>query len=328
MTARSLAYCLFVSLMLVAGGSLPAHAQRFSVASFKPLTNDVSAFINPVRDLNDEACGLVKVIASEDFVFSTPLGIVKRIDKTGEIWLYLPRGSKKITLKHADWGVLRDYVFPVRIDSHMSYELRVDEPVAPLDLKNAAPAAVTVVRDTMVLTRVDTLVVSAARPDVPFCLDAVATISFGGRNGNVMGGVLLTAMKRHGAFVHAATDFGRIGRVEGECGKNGETDGSIPFYSGHTRKSAFMINAGLVHRLSGSFAIYEGAGYASSSLAWQLAQSEGGGYLKNTHYSVSGVSFEAGVLFAYKRIVATASVATIKGKEWYGSVGVGIKIGK
>ena len=119
-------YILLAVLAVLAAGALPARAQQFSVAEFRALPNDVSAFIDPVRDLNDEDCGLIKVIAPDDFAFSTPLGIVKREDKVGEIWLYIPHGSKKITLKHPEWGVLRDYVFPCRIDSHMSYELRVD----------------------------------------------------------------------------------------------------------------------------------------------------------------------------------------------------------
>lgn len=94
MTSLRLVRLLLVPLIILAGGA-DAFAQRFSVSSFRQLPSDVSAFINPVRDLNDEDCGLLKVIASEDFAFSTPLGIVKREDKVGEIWLYLPRGSKK-----------------------------------------------------------------------------------------------------------------------------------------------------------------------------------------------------------------------------------------
>ena len=48
------------------------------------MPNDVSAFITPVRDLNDEPCALVKVEAPSDFAFSTPLGIVSRKDEVGE----------------------------------------------------------------------------------------------------------------------------------------------------------------------------------------------------------------------------------------------------
>ena len=90
MNFRSAYYLLFL-LIVFLKATPDVSAQRFSVASFRQLPNDVSAFIDPVRDLNDEDCGLVKVIASEDFAFSTPLGIVKRVDKVGEIWLYLPR---------------------------------------------------------------------------------------------------------------------------------------------------------------------------------------------------------------------------------------------
>ena len=86
-------------------------AQEFSVESFRQLPNDVSAFINVVYDLNDDACALVKVVAPSDFAFSTPLGIVKRKDEVGEIWLYIPKGSRMLTLKHPEWGVLRDYKF-------------------------------------------------------------------------------------------------------------------------------------------------------------------------------------------------------------------------
>ena len=83
---------LALCLWLLCAGS--ARSQEFTVSSFRLLPNDVSAFVNSVRDLNDEACALVKVEAPSDFAFSTPLGIVKRKDEVGEIWLYLPPGHE------------------------------------------------------------------------------------------------------------------------------------------------------------------------------------------------------------------------------------------
>ena len=76
------------------------HAQRFSVQSFRQLPNDISAYIQPVKDLNDEACALIKIVGSRDFVFSTPLGVVKRKNDVGETWIYVPRGTTQITIKH------------------------------------------------------------------------------------------------------------------------------------------------------------------------------------------------------------------------------------
>ena len=109
--ARCLQLLKVLQLAMILWLAIPSalQAQEFSVASFRLLPNDVSAFINNVRDLNDEACALIKVVAPSDFAFSSPLGIVKRKDEVGEIWLYLPKGTKTLTLKHPEWGVLRDY---------------------------------------------------------------------------------------------------------------------------------------------------------------------------------------------------------------------------
>ena len=69
---------------------LYAEAQNFKVKSFRLLQNDITAWVNPVKDLNDEACALVKVVGDADFAFSSPLGIVARRNEVGEIWIYLP----------------------------------------------------------------------------------------------------------------------------------------------------------------------------------------------------------------------------------------------
>ena len=69
---------LTILLFILSLWSASVLAQEFSVAGFRLLPNDVSAFITPVRDLNDEPCALVKVEAPSDFAFSTPLGIDRK----------------------------------------------------------------------------------------------------------------------------------------------------------------------------------------------------------------------------------------------------------
>lgn len=148
---------LALCLWLLCCGS--ARSQEFTVSSFRLLPNDVSAFVNSVRDLNDEACALVKVEAPSDFAFSTPLGIVKRKDEVGEIWLYLPQGTKMLTLKHPVWGVLRDYQLGTTLESRMTYELKVDVPRLALAEHH----------DTIVQVRtiIDTVTVALSRPRSP-----------------------------------------------------------------------------------------------------------------------------------------------------------------
>lgn len=317
---------LLVVIMIITMGAAVS-AQRFAVESFKVLSNDVTAFIEPVNDLNDEACGLIKVMAADDFVFSTPLGIVKRIDKIGEIWLFVPKGTKKLTIKHADLGVLRDYVLPVKVESHVSYELRLDTPLLVVSAAESVHP-VTTVHDTLVVTRIDTLVVTAPRKVIPREFDVLLTGAYGGRAKTFVPGVMFVAMKRHGGFFHVSTNFGRIGHAVGSCDKEGYVGEVMPFYSGRKRHSTLMLNAGAAHRLSDKVAIFEGLGYSSSAIAWELAPSEGGGFVKNTYYSQSGISFEVGALVRLGRVRLSASVISIRGKEWYGSIGIGLLINK
>lgn len=303
-------------------------AQEFSVESFRDLPNDISAFISPVKNLNDEGCALLKVITSSpDYAFSTPLGIVRRIDKTGEIWLYLPRGSKKITIKHARWGVLRDYAFPSKLESHITYELTLNEPARIITAQQSEPI-VTTITDTLVVTRVDTLMIIPVKPKIPLDSDISATATLGGKATYLTWGLMATVMKRHGAYLHLSTDFGHTGHLTGECDRYGMVDGSERFYSGHVRRKAFMATAGAIHRTGKHIAIFEGIGYASNTLAWQLAPSEGGGYVRNSYFSHRGVTAEAGIMLKFGRVAVSASAITVKGTEWFGSLGIGIRFGK
>jgi len=53
------------------------------------------------------------------------LGITKVEKKKGEYWVYVPRGSRKMTIKHNSLGVLRNYLFPETIQSAMVYEMEL-----------------------------------------------------------------------------------------------------------------------------------------------------------------------------------------------------------
>ena len=73
------------------------------MASFSLLESDLTARVNPVFDLNGDACALIKVIGDSRFDFSGPLGIVKRTERTAEILLYVPAGTKEKYQAAAGW---------------------------------------------------------------------------------------------------------------------------------------------------------------------------------------------------------------------------------
>lgn len=304
-------------------------SQEFSVASFQVLPNDVSAFIHHVRDLNDEACALIKVEAPSDFAFSTPLGIVKRKDEVGEIWLYVPRGTKMLTLKHPQWGVIRDYKLGKPLESRMTYEMKLNLPKPAIAEKH----------DTIIQikTVTDTIAIPQAKPKMALSIYALATIAL--HQDGPSYGIFFAMMHRHGFFLHASSDFKSIGKTEGNCDKDGNitktsstsnrTNGNTsnkPYYTGETRHSNYTITAGAIHHIYKSLRIFEGIGYGRSATAWQMGESEGGGYLLNDGLTHKGVAGKVGILGSIGRLTLSASAITIAGKQWQGSIGIGIKL--
>ena len=185
------------------------HAQRFSVQRFRQLPNDISAYIQPVKDLNDEACALIKIVGSRDFVFSTPLGVVKRKNDVGETWIYVPRGTTQITIKHPQWGVLRDYRFPSPLESRLTYELVLNAPVT-MPRKRIPPienTAVSYLR-TYELPLQQLPTPEWQRPRRPKEKAAWLIIpSIGFHRQEVAGGIRLAWMRRHGIYLHVLSDF-------------------------------------------------------------------------------------------------------------------------
>lgn len=116
-------YLLLYSLLF----QCVCYAQNISVASFKLLDSDLTAITagTSENDQNGETAALIKVVTTQTgFTFDGgALGIVKTKQTPGEVWVYVPRGSKKITIKHSQLGVLRDYYYPVVIEAARTYEM-------------------------------------------------------------------------------------------------------------------------------------------------------------------------------------------------------------
>ena len=116
-----------ILLILFAFWLIPGYAQNISVSSFKSLDTDLTANTAGTmeKDQNGETAALIKVVTTQTgFAFDGgSMGIVRTKQTPGEVWVYIPRGSKKITIKHPQLGVLRDYFFPVSIESARTYEM-------------------------------------------------------------------------------------------------------------------------------------------------------------------------------------------------------------
>ena len=306
------------ALAICIAAALPCAAQKFAVISVKAQKNDISAFISPVRDLNGQACALLKVEAPKDFAFSTPLGIVKRMDVTGEIWLYLPSGSTQITVKHPEWGVLRNYRFPTPLESHICYVMKL----------NCPKAEVEAIHDTIIVTQTlrDTVKVKYTKPKLPLASYALLTTSFHKTGPSF--GFFLATMKRHGVFMHLRSDFRSIGTTSMEVNADGYVSGDdvMPFYTGKKRHSNFALTSGFIHRLSRHINIFEGAGYGTTSTAWQVDNAGTNTWALCTDHCHKGIAAEAGLMWHNHRWSALVSASTLKCKVWQVNIGIGIKL--
>ena len=116
----------FVFIVMLLALVVGVQAQQISVKSFRSLPNDMDARQNyPLKDQNGDLCAIVKVVTSErGFTFDIgSLGITKTEQRTGEIWVYIPYGARRISIFHDKLGVVRDYLFTERIEQGVCYEL-------------------------------------------------------------------------------------------------------------------------------------------------------------------------------------------------------------
>lgn len=103
---------LLISIFILVGVS-GIKAQKLEIKSFHIDEKDMTANTigTIVMDQNGQKCALIKVQTTQKgFSFEVgSLGIVKTIQKIGEIWVYVPEGVKRISIFHQQLGNIRNY---------------------------------------------------------------------------------------------------------------------------------------------------------------------------------------------------------------------------
>lgn len=120
---------LLMLVLMCCVSQLTMAQKQLVVKSFEPLPQDMTARIDaPVNDQNGERCALIKVSSNVrgGLKYESPaLGITKVVQRTGETWVYIPAGSKNISIFHNDYGAFRGYMFPVKIESNAVYAMEI-----------------------------------------------------------------------------------------------------------------------------------------------------------------------------------------------------------
>ena len=109
--------------------STSSASRELSINSIALAENDMTANILGARevDSNGNVCALIKVETTLDnLTFDVGmLGIVKCERVGNEIWVYVPYGIRKITIRHPQFGILRDYPIPFAIEKGRTYKMKL-----------------------------------------------------------------------------------------------------------------------------------------------------------------------------------------------------------
>ncbi len=121
----------FLALLLVCFiATSITYAQDFKITKFEKNPLGLAAALANIKDNNGDVCALIKFATRDkDFAFEANLGIVDTDTmKVGETWIYVPKATKRITIRHPRWGILRNYTIPVRIEAKTDYEAEIQIP--------------------------------------------------------------------------------------------------------------------------------------------------------------------------------------------------------
>ena len=76
-----------------------------------------------VFDNNGNKCALLKIqTLKTGFTFDVgSLGVIKTEQHTGEIWVYVPGGIKRLTIHHPNYTTIKNYTIPVTVQKARTY---------------------------------------------------------------------------------------------------------------------------------------------------------------------------------------------------------------
>lgn len=294
--------CMFV---------MTAGAQEFKVASFRQLEMDLTARTYPMKDLNGDVCALIKVQMDKDFSISGPLGIVKREDKVAETWLYVPQGTKRLTISHPRWGMIRNYELPMELKKFATYEMKLEairQETAPVVLQEI---------NTTDVAKEHTTTKKSKRAGGQWMVMASMGLSESCTYG-LSAGVLFSKIGPYCSY----RSHWRHPQADLTCRDDGAlTNGAgTPYYQKDSNTKHYTALCGILFKVSPHFIVNAGAGYGEKSVYWTTVEKE---TVKNTGKSHKGMAAEVGLTGRWKNWCLAAGIETIRLKTLQPVVGVG-----
>ena len=274
--------CLMVSLSV-----LSLNAQEIRVKSFQKLEKDLFARTNPRLDLNDNPCTVIRFITPgkglqfEGNVIGDPLYFA------GETLIYMTKGSKRVTIKHPDYGVLR-YEFPEKLDRQSVYEI-------PLKLIESPD------------NRTRALIMGGVNVSTEF--------------NKITPSVMLGFVKKWGAYIKGVSDFSmKAEDATFEVDNKGYYNGIPVWLNDEAKLERTALTVGGLFRPWKMLYMYMGGGYGWRNVAYEAANDD---WAKNVERSYKGYEVEGGIIFRLFGFSMMVGVQTNQFKYMELSGGVG-----
>ncbi len=110
-------------MMLLISAAANLKAQDIQITRFEQNHTSLIARANPIYDNAGEACAVIRFfVRNPDYIIEPNLGMMKQEILPGEIRMYVPKGTKRLNVRHKKWMPLIGYEIPVVIESKVTYD--------------------------------------------------------------------------------------------------------------------------------------------------------------------------------------------------------------
>lgn len=116
-----------VLLLVALTSSLGLKAQDIQVTKFEQNFTSLIARMHQETDNTGEACAVLRCyVRGKGFTIEPNLGVLKVEKLEGEIRLWVPQGTKRLTIRHTGSKPLIGYEIPVKIETKTDYDIEID----------------------------------------------------------------------------------------------------------------------------------------------------------------------------------------------------------
>lgn len=115
---------LILMLLMTAAGKI--NAQDIEITKFERNYTSLIASMDAVYDNTGEACAVIRFFVRGDgFIIEPNMGMMKQETKPGEIRVWVPKGTKRLTIRKEGLLPLTGYNIPMTIEPKGTYEVEV-----------------------------------------------------------------------------------------------------------------------------------------------------------------------------------------------------------